>query len=196
MTPLQIGITGGIGSGKSIICKVFRHLGVPTYDADTRAKYLMNTQEALKSANQENFGEESYQNGQLNRKYLASKVFNDSQQVTLLNQLVHPKVAEDYATWVVGHAGVPYVIKEAALLIETGSYKHLRALITVSASEKIRMQRIKARDPHRSEKEIKAIMQKQLSNEERQKVADYTIDNAGTLLIIPQVLQLHHTFLQ
>ncbi|MEM9981748.1 MAG: dephospho-CoA kinase [Bacteroidota bacterium] len=196
MTPIQIGITGGIGSGKSIICKVFRHLGVPTYDADSRAKYLMNTQEALKKAIQHTFGEESYHNGQLNRKYLASKVFNDSHQVTLLNQLVHPKVAEDYAAWVVGNTSAPYVIKEAALLIETGSYKHLEALITVQASETVRIQRIKKRDPHRSEKEIKAIMQKQLSDEERQKAADYTIDNTGTLLVIPQILQLHHTFLQ
>jgi dephospho-CoA kinase len=193
--PLEIGITGGIGSGKSTVAHIFAVLGAPIYDADSRAKYLMAHNEPLKKSIQETFGKESYhEDGSVNRAYLASQVFNDEQKVKQINALVHPKVAEDYITWVQEHADKPYVIREAALMIESGSHKFLDKLITVFAPEDIRIKRVKARDPQRSETEIKAIINKQLPEEEKLRLADYIIYNNDTQAVIPQVLALHKVF--
>jgi len=194
--PLEIGITGGIGSGKSTIAHIFAVLGAPIYDADSRAKYLMAHNEALKKSIQETFGKEAYlEDGSVNRGYLASQVFNDEQKVKQINALVHPKVAEDYVAWVQEHIGKPYVIREAALMIESGSHKFLDKLITVFAPEEIRIKRVKARDPQRSEAEIKAIINKQLPEEEKLRLADYIIYNDDTKAVIPQVLALHKLFI-
>jgi dephospho-CoA kinase len=194
--PLEIGITGGIGSGKSTIAHIFAILGTPIYDADSRAKYLMAHNEALKKSIQETFGKEAYlEDGSVNRGYLASQVFNDEQKVKQINALVHPKVAEDYVAWVQEHIGKPYVIREAALMIESGSHKFLDKLITVFAPEEIRIKRVKARDPQRSEAEIKAIINKQLPEEEKLRLADYIIYNDDTKAVIPQVLALHKLFI-
>lgn len=194
--PLEIGITGGIGSGKSTIAHIFAVLGAPIYDADSRAKYLMAHNEALKKSIQETFGKEAYlEDGSVNRGYLASQVFNDEQKVKQINALVHPKVAEDYVAWVQEHIGKPYVIREAALMIESGSHKFLDKLITVFAPEEIRIKRVKARDPQRSEAEIKAIINKQLPEEEKLRLADYIIYNDDTKAVIPQVLALHRLFI-
>src|SRR5687767_11177847 len=115
--PLQIGITGGIGSGKSLVCKIFQHLGVPVYDADSHAKELMTTDGILISQIKKEFGDLSYHDdGSLNRVYLANHVFRDEKKLSLLNSLVHPRVAVDYSTWVKAHHTYAYVLKEAALL--------------------------------------------------------------------------------
>jgi dephospho-CoA kinase len=196
-TPIQIGITGGIGSGKSIVCKIFAVLGIPIYDADSRAKAVMTTDGILISAIQKEFGTLSYkEDGTLNREYLAKEVFNDEVRLKKLNSLVHPRVAADFAHWLSKQVTKPYVIKEAALLYESGSYKANDKIIVVHAPESIRIKRVQQRDPHRSEEGIRDIMRNQLPEEEKMKRADFVVVNDESTLLIPQVLSLHTTFLQ
>lgn len=193
---LEIGITGGIGSGKSIICKIFHQLGIPIYNSDDRAKYLMNYKQELKSKIVENFGKDSYDlQGKLNRTYLAQQVFNNSNQVHLLNSLVHPEVGKDYITWVENHQKSPYLLNEAALMFESGRYKTLDKIITVFAPQDLRIKRVLARDTQRNHIQVEAIIQKQMPETEKLEKADFIIYNDDTKLVIPQILALHHTFL-
>lgn len=193
--PLQIGITGGIGSGKTLICKIFHSLGIPIYDADSRAKILMTTDGILVEQIKKEFGMLSYnEDGSLNRKYLGQIAFDQKLKLEKLNQLVHPRVAKDYEEWVSTHQHFPYVIKEAALLFESGSYKGLDKIVVVSASEEIRMKRVLQRDTHRTEKDVENIFGNQLPENEKLKRADFVIINDETRLIIPQVLELHERF--
>lgn len=194
-TPLKVGITGGIGSGKSTICKIFSTLGIPIYEADSRAKWLMVNNQELKNKIKNAFGEESYfENGDLNRPYLAQQVFNQGDKVTILNSLVHPLVGTDYIDWIQKNSNAPYLLNEAALMFESGSYQRLDKVITVFAPEEIRLERVGQRDLHRSKEEIEGIMHKQLSEEEKIKRADYVIYNDNKQLVIPQVLKLHQVF--
>lgn len=194
--PLLVGITGGIGSGKSIVCRVFQLFDIPVYEADSRAKWLMNHNPQLIQAIKENFGAKSYdQNNQLNRAYLAAQVFNDSQKVEILNRLVHPQVGQDFQDWVAKNASSPYILNEAALIFESGRFKTLDKVITVFAPEEIRITRVAQRDRHRSPEQIKAIIQKQMPESEKLARADHIIYNDEQQLIIPQVIQLHKTFL-
>ncbi|MEM6360286.1 MAG: dephospho-CoA kinase [Bacteroidota bacterium] len=196
MNRLQIGVTGGIGSGKSLVCKIFSDLHVPTYDADSRARWLMNNQPDLKSAIQEGFGSEAYtRNGEVNRAHLADKVFNDADELARLNALVHPAVGDDYKAWQEKQL-TPYAIKEAALLFESGSYKELDYVVNVSAPEALRVLRVLDRDSFRSKAEIQGIIEKQLSEDERLQRSDFVIVNDGVEMIIPQVLSLHNLFLK
>lgn len=193
--PRQIGITGGIGSGKSLVCKIFQQLGVPVYDADSHAKALMTTDQTLISQIKEEFGDLAYDAaGMLNTKWLASHVFSDTEKLNRLNSLVHPRVALDYERWVHNHIGQPYVLKEAALLFESGSSKFLDKIIVVSAPENKRRDRVLKRDPHRTVEQFTAIVEKQLPEEEKLKRADYLIRNDDSVLVIPQVLKLHEGF--
>lgn len=194
--PLMIGITGGIGSGKSIVCKVFSSLGIPIYDADSRAKKLMTTDGILISQIKKEFGDLSYQEGgALNREFLSRTVFNDEERLQKLNGLVHPRVAEDSAKWMRSNTNYPYLIKEAALLFESGSYQALDRIIVVSAPEEVRVQRVLKRDRNRTESDIRKIIRNQLSEEEKINRADYVIQNDETVLVIPQVLKLHEQFI-
>jgi len=193
--PLQIGITGGIGSGKTLVCKIFQSLGTPIYDADSRAKVLMTTDGILVEQIKKEFGTLSYnEDGSLNRKYLGQIVFDQKLKLERLNQLVHPSVAKDYEGWVSTHQHAPYLIKEAALLFESGSYKGLDKIVVVSAPEKIRMKRVLQRDTHRTEKDVENIFVNQLSDDKKLQRADFIIINDDTRLIIPQVLELHGRF--
>lgn len=193
--PLQIGITGGIGSGKSIVCKIFQTLGVPIYDADSRAKYLMTTDGILMSQIRKEFGDLSYDSlGKVNRQYLAANVFDDAAKLERLNELVHPRVGEDYANWTRQHAGKKYVMKEAALLFETGTHQQLDKIIVVFSPLELRLKRIQSRDKHRSASQIMDIINKQWSDEDKMNRADYVIYNNEHQLIIPQVLALHQEF--
>lgn len=194
--PLQIGITGGIGSGKSLVCKIFNALGTPTYDADSRAKMVMTTDGILVEAIKKEFGVLSYDaKGVLNREHLANSVFNQPDKLKRLNELVHPRVALDYEGWVRSQADVKYVLKEAALLFESGSYKSLDKIIVVTAPETLRVQRVLVRDPHRNIEQTKEIIRNQMGEEEKTKRADYVIVNDETELLIPQVLGLHLQFI-
>jgi dephospho-CoA kinase len=193
--PLQIGITGGIGSGKTLVCKIFHSLGIPIYDADSRAKILMTTDGILVEQIKKEFGMLSYnEDGSLNRKYLGQIAFDQKQKLETLNHLVHPRVAKDYEGWVSTHQHFPYVMKEAALLFESGSYKGLDKIVVVSAPEKIRMKRVLQRDTHRTEKDVENIFGNQLSEDKKLQRADFVIINDETRLVIPQVLELHERF--
>lgn len=193
--PLEVGITGGIGCGKTLICRVFGSLGIPLYDADSRAKNLMTTDRILVEQIKKEFGGLSYDaTGSLNKVHLR-KVFGDSQALQKLNELVHPRVAVDYAKWVKQQKGAKYVIKEAALLIESGSAEKLDKLIVVFAPKLIRIKRILKRDPHRTPEEIENIMNNQMDEQEKMKRADYVIVNDESRLVIPKVLDLHDRFI-
>ena len=188
-------MTGGIGSGKSLICRIFATLGVPVYDADSHAKELMTTDGILISQIKKEFGELSYLgDGVLNRKYLSKEVFQDAIKLERLNKLVHPRVAENYNTWVSKNQEANYVVKEAALLIEAKSYQALDKLIVVSAPEKLRVKRVLERDKHRTEKQVYEVISNQIAEAEKLKLADHVIVNDETKLVITQVLELHEIF--
>lgn len=194
--PLQIGITGGIGSGKSLVCRIFLCLGIKVYDADSHAKNLMTTDGILMSNIKKEFGELSYNtDGSLNRKHLSSTAFNDAEKLETLNKLVHPRVAHDYDQWLRTNNDDPYVLKEAALLYEAGSYKQLDKIVVVTAPDELRIERVAKRDLHRSKEQIRAIIAQQMPQEEKVKRADFVIVNDETTLLVPQVLELHAAFL-
>ena len=195
--PLQIGITGGIGSGKSLVSKIFSALRIPVYDADSHAKELMTTDGILVSAIKKEFGDLSYHsNGALNREYLSNHVFNNEEKLRALNNLVHPRVGIHYENWVREKSESSYVLKEAALLYEAGSYKALDKIIVVHTPLDLRIERIRKRDSHRSVEQIKAIVEKQLPEDEKLKRADYIIVNDETQLVTKQVIVLHQKFLE
>ncbi|RFP64860.1 dephospho-CoA kinase [Hymenobacter lapidiphilus] len=190
---LKIGITGGIGSGKSMVGRLFTVLGVPLYDSDSRAKQVMAHNPQLRRELTEAFGAETFDaSGRLDRTYLARVAFPDPAQLARLNALVHPHVGRDFADWATArHAeGHAYVLKEAALLYESGAYKQLDRITTVFAPQSLRQQRVLLRDPHRSAQDVLTIIGKQLSEDEKLARADYVIHNDDEHLLIPQVLQL------
>lgn len=192
--PFVIGITGGIGSGKSTVCQIFEQLGVPVYYADDRGKLLMHQDLNLKKQVVAEFGDESYfSNGALNRTYLAGRVFNDPIELEKLNKLVHPAVAKDFVKWAESQK-TPFVLKEAALLIENDSYKQLDRLVCVMASEKVRTERVLLRDSQRSAQQVADIMSRQVDDKARKAAADFLIDNSGEKLLIPQVIKLYQQF--
>ncbi|HEX8039989.1 MAG TPA: dephospho-CoA kinase [Chryseosolibacter sp.] len=192
---LQIGVTGGIGSGKSLICKIFAQLGVSVYDADSHAKGLMTTDGILISQIKKEFGDLSYHpDGSLNRSYLARTVFANEAKLERLNKLVHPRVAVDYQNWLSRHSEEGYVLKEAALLFESGSYRSLDKIIVITAPESLRRKRVLLRDPHRTVEQFEGIVEKQMPEEEKLKRADYIIVNDDATLIVPRVLELHERF--
>ncbi len=190
-SPLQIGITGGIGSGKSLVCRIFALLGAPVYDADARARWLMAHHAALKADVADAFGANAYcADGTPNRPWLAAQVFDAPRRLAQLNALVHPRVGEDYAAWVGGQSA-PYVLKEAALLYESGAYRALDRVIVVFAPEAVRMARVRQRDPQRSADEVRAIMARQMDETEKCRRADAVIHNDESQLLIAQVLGCH-----
>lgn len=189
--PLLVGVTGGIGSGKSTVCRVFSILGIPIYPADDRAKWLMTHDPVLKTQIISAFGEASFlPDGKLNRSFLAETVFSDQEKVAQINKLVHPAVGKDFENWV-AQQHAPYVIKEAALLFEAGSADQMDFVINVSSPLKIRMARVLLRDPHRSESQVNHIIDQQLPDEKKNELADFTIKNSDNKLIIPQILEIH-----
>ncbi len=195
--PLQIGITGGIGSGKSLVCNIFRQLGIAVYDADSHAKNLMTTDGILISGIKKEFGDLAYHpDGTLNRVFRAGNVFNDENKLALLNSLVHPRVKVDYEKWLVKNNSGKYVLKEAALLFEAGTDKALDKIIVVHAQEELRIKRVLSRDTHRTPGQVKAIIQKQMPEEEKLKRADFVIVNDESEPVIPQVLKLHEEFVR
>ncbi len=193
---LKIGITGGIGSGKTTVCKVFELLGVPVFYADDMAKSIMHTDPILKSAILEAFGEKSYsKKGELNRNYISAIVFNDKQELEKLNSLVHPAVFRAFDNWVLDHVESPYVIKEAALLYESEAYKMCNQSILLLSPIETRISRVKARDGISTE-DIQLRMQRQLSDEQKKKFADHILINDERQLLIPQIVHLHQQFLK
>lgn len=196
MRPLQIGITGGIGSGKSMVCKIFGCLGIPVYDADSRAKSIMTTDGILVEQIKKEFGSLSYDaDGGLNRSFLSSAVFGNAEKLKKLNELVHPRVALDGDQWTAEQIGKKYVVREAALLFESGSYKKMDKIIVVIAPEPLRVKRVLVRDKQRTEEEVLKIIRNQIKEEEKVKKADFVLRNDETELLVPQVINLHQKFL-
>jgi dephospho-CoA kinase len=195
MKTLQVGITGGIGSGKSFICRIFKSLGAKVYDADSQAKKLMNTDTVLGEQIKKEFGTASYANdGMLDRDYLGREVFGSPEKVLKLNQLVHPRVALDYKQWADEQQQEKYIIKESALLYEAGSYGELDRIIVVSAPVELRIERVMKRDPRRTAHDVREIIRNQMSDEEKTSRADFVIINDGSELLLPQVIRLHEIF--
>ena len=191
---LCIGLTGGIGSGKSTVAKIFELLNVPVYYADNASKRLYNTDKELMSRIKKHFGEDVYTNEQINRSRLAAIVFNDPEQLELLNQLVHPPTIKDADTWMKMQTA-PYIIKEAALLFESGSAAGLDYVIGIQAPFNIRLQRAMNRD-NVSREQVINRMDSQMDEEKKMLLCDYIINNNGEELVIPQVLKLHEHFLK
>jgi dephospho-CoA kinase len=172
-------------------------LGVPIYDADSRAKELMATDPVLVDQIKKEFGTPAYSSdGRIDREYLAQTVFTDPVKLEKLNAMVHPSVLKDYNHWLEQQEDKPYVIKEAALIFEAGSWKGLNKVIVVSAPEALRMKRVLSRDAHRTAEDIQNIFRNQMPEEEKLKRADFVITNDESQLVIPQVLQLHQEFLR
>lgn len=191
---LRVGITGGIGSGKTTICEIFHHLGIPIFYADQQAKELYSNNLDLKAQLIQKFGAETYLNSnEINIPFFKSLLASPEKR-EILNTIVHPFVFNQFDDWV-SQQNAPYIIKEAAILFESGAHKTVHKTIAVLASENMRIERVKQRDPHRSLEEIQRIIQSQLSNEELQKRADYIIFNDGSQSLIQQVRNLHQILL-
>lgn len=192
--PLKIGLTGGIGSGKTTVAKVFELLGVPVYYADAASKRLYHTDKELMQSLKHHFGEDIYTNDELNRSKLAAAVFGDPLKLKLLNSLVHPPTIRDAENWMKEQTA-PYVIKEAALLFETGSVSGLDYVVGVFAPTHLRLKRVMDRD-NASRDEVHNRMNRQISEEIKMRLCDFVVSNNEQQLVIPQVLQLHQQFLQ
>lgn len=190
---LKIGLTGGIGSGKSTVAKVFQTLGIPVYYADDAAKELMNNNEGLKQQIILHFGEDVYENKVLNRKLLAQKVFNNPTQLHLLNSLVHPATIQAAEDWFAQQTA-PYCIKEAALIFESGSQQNLDFVIGVYTPTTIRLQRVMQRDKATKE-EVQQRMDKQIDETIKMRLCDFVVTNNEQELLIPQVMALHEKFI-
>ena len=192
---LKIGVTGGIGSGKTTVCRVFEVLGIPVFYADEAAKAIMHTDAVLREDIIQRFGKDSYmESGELNRKHISSIVFQDKEQLAKLNELVHPAVFRAFDIWVNGQKAVTYVLKEAALLFESDSYKMCDQTILVKSPEALKISRIMKRD-HISAEEVQLRFDRQFPDEQKEKLADHIIINDEQTLLIPQILALHQYFI-
>jgi len=189
----KIGITGGIGSGKTYVASVFQSLGIPIFNADIQAKKIMTSSEKLIKLVKEEFGNDIYKDSDLNKEKLASIVFSNSDKLQKLNSLVHPIVKEEFNNWCKKQTS-PYVIKEAAILFESNSHIGLDAVICVSAPLELRIERLLNRDDY-SEKEIKKRIENQISQEEKEKLSDYIIVNDEKELLLPKIIKIHKELL-
>lgn len=186
---LSIGLTGGIGSGKSVVAKIFAGLGIPVLDADALAKRIMLEDPNVKASIIQSFGKDAYQNNQLNRAYIADIVFKDPFQLQVLNSIVHPATIAAGIEWTKNqHA--PYTIKEAALFFESGSAEGMDKIIGVYAPDALRIQRVMQRDKI-SRVEVLNRMNHQISQSIKMKLCDYVVINDELKLLIPQILKIH-----
>lgn len=191
---LRIGLTGGIGSGKTTVARIFEVLGIPVYYADQAAKRLMHEDPELQEQVRKHFGDAAYENGKLNNKYIAGIVFKDQSKLELLNALVHPATIRDGERWMAQQTA-PYAIKEAALIFESGSQAHLDYVIGVAAPEPLRILRTMQRD-NVTREAVLARMRKQIQEVIKMRLCDFVVYNDEQRLVIPQVLQLHERLLQ
>ncbi len=191
---IVVGLTGGIGSGKTTIGKYFESYKIPVYIADKEAKALMNRSKVIKRKLIELFGEPAYKDGKLNRPYLASKIFSDKSLLSKMNAIVHPKVASHFKRWL-KKQNAPYVIKEAAIVFENNLEHQYDYIVIVVADEESRIERVMKRDDT-SRKKVKSIMDNQLSDEEKIKKSDFVIFNNDLDVAKQQVDEIHRAILQ
>jgi dephospho-CoA kinase len=192
---IKVGVTGGIGSGKSMVCEVFARLGIRVYHADDQAKILMNDAIHIRQQLTEKFGQEIYKDNQLNRPLLANIIFNDKAAITFVNSIVHPAVADNFEAWCASEVPGPYVIEEAALLFESGAYNLMDKMVTVCAPFDVRLKRVMLRD-NVTEEQVLRRMNNQLSEGERLKQSDFVVYNDEKTSILEQVLKLHKLLVQ
>lgn len=183
-----IGITGGIGSGKSVVSKILQLMGYPVYPSDQRAKEIMHEDPSIIQELTNLFGDQAYLKTELNRSFIANQIFQDDSKRIQMNQIVHPAVRADFKRWTENQVS-PFAFQESALLFETGNYKAFDAVILVTASQKVRLERIKLRD-NLSEKEIQERFNAQMLEEEKKKLTSLVIDNNGDTFLVPQILEL------
>lgn len=192
----KIGLTGGIGSGKSYIASIFEAMAIPVFYADDEAKKILNHKEVIEQVSlalKEDIS--NPQTGLPDRKKIAALVFNSPEKLKALNQIIHPKVEQLFQTWCIKNASATYVIKEAAILFESGSYKNLNAVICVVAPLEVRLKRIAARD-NTSETEILKRIKNQITDEERIAKSDWIIHNNEQSALLTQVVEIHQAIMK
>ena len=190
---LKVGVTGGIGSGKSTVCNLFKCLDVPVFNADEAGRRLLAEDHTVIEQIKNIFGEEIIRNRKPDRKKIAELVFSNTEKLTKLNSVIHPAVRKKFNNWVAGQTS-PYIIDEAAILFETGIYKQLDFTILVTAPEQLRIKRVMQRDGI-DEASIKSRMKNQWSDEEKKKIASFVIANDDITPLLPQVMDIHNAII-
>ena len=189
-----VGLTGGIGSGKTTVAKAFSALGIPVYIADEEAKKLMRRSKVIKRKLIQLFGDKAYVNGELNRAFIAGIIFNDKTYLGKMNAIIHPRVAKHFEKWALKQDSA-YLIKEVAILFENGGHKDCDFVITVKAPKSIRIERLLKRDNTTKEK-IEAIMKNQWTDSEKVKLSNFVIDNVALQKTQEQVLKIHNEIIE
>ena len=189
MKPKLIGITGGIGAGKSTVSSICKHLGFKVYNSDQRAKEIVSEDPIIKKKLISFFGNNIYKNGVLDRKFLSDKIFNDKSSLEQINSIIHPAVKKDFNSWVINNSNEKILFKESALLLESGAYKELDKIILIVSDKNLRVSRVLNRDQNRSKKEIESIIDKQIDEVDAIKYADIVIDNNHKKMLLPSVIK-------
>lgn len=187
---LKLGVTGGIGSGKSLVCNIFTALGTPVYHADERAKILVNTHDEIRKTILKEFGETSFTGSHYNKQYMASIVFKDPKRLQILNSIIHPMVEEDFRKWCQKH-NYYYVVHEAAILFESGAHKHMDYTLLIDAPVNLRIERVTKRD-NISKQQVELRIANQWATDKIREMADWVIVNNGKSLILPQIMEIHN----
>ena len=191
---IKVGVTGGIGSGKTLVCEIFGHLGIPVFNADIEAKNIYSIDQDVIDQLKQLFGQDIYHKGKLKKDVLANIIFNDSKALDKVNSIIHPKVREYFLDWAEKQTS-KYVIEEAAILFESNAYLDLDYLINVHARQDSRIERVMERD-NISKEQVLNRMKNQLCDEKRMKLADFTIYNDDERMLLPQVLAIHQKILK
>jgi dephospho-CoA kinase len=187
---IKVGVTGGIGSGKSLICSVFSHLGIPVYTADDAAKILMDQDQEIRRGLTGIFGDNIYTDNRLNRLKLSGLIFDDPGLLAAVNRIVHPRVRQDFNEWCASFNEVPFIIQESAIIFESNASGLFDFIILVTAPEELRMQRVLSR-PAMTREKILRIMKNQLPEEEKVVRSHFVIHNDETTLILPHILSIY-----
>jgi dephospho-CoA kinase len=187
---IKVGLTGNIGSGKSLVCELFSALGIPVYNADLEARKILNSKETILEL-QKRYGKDiALLNGEIDRKKLAGIVFTNPNELQKLNKLIHPKLRQDFANWAKKHNDEKYIIQEAAILLENNFHQQMDKIITISAPLEIRLERVIRRDGTNKE-DVLARMNNQWKDGEKEKLSDFVILNDGNRMLLPQILKIH-----
>ena len=189
MKPKLVGITGGIGAGKSTVSKICKHLGFKVYNSDDRAKEIVSEDSNIKKRIISLFGNNVYKNGVLDRKFLSDKIFNDKSSLQNINSIIHPAVKKDFNNWVINNSNEKILFKESALLFESGAYKELDKIILIVSDKNLRISRVLNRDKLRKKKEIESIIDKQINEVDAIKYADLVINNNHKKMLLPSVIR-------
>ncbi len=193
MTKL-VGVTGGIGSGKTLVCDILTKLGVPVYYADREARRLMEEDPEVAGEISRLLGKRAYRNGKLDRSYISEKVFGNDELLHSLNKVVHPSVRRDFADWASRQGDAGYVVEEAAVLFESGAHRYMDLTVLVLAPEKVRIRRVMERDGV-DETSVRKRMMHQMDEDRKREMADHLIYNSGGEMLLPQVVELHKKLL-